>query len=141
MPGHARAAVMAMRARSHPVRKGGKPGANQYLLDDPLDKSVYASPQKYNDDVMNPGLPSTYEFIEHVVAELVALHRAAGAPLRTLHVGGDELADGAWERSPACQTLMQQQHLRTRAEVWNYFYTRVGAILTKHGLPWRAGRK
>jgi hexosaminidase len=65
---------------------------------------------------------------------MVALHRAAGVPLRSLHVGGDELPQGAWERSPACQALMQREHLKSRAELWNYFYARVGAVLARHGL-------
>jgi hexosaminidase len=79
-------------------------------------------------------MPSTYAFIEHVVSELVAMHRAAGVPLRTLHVGGDELPQGVWERSPASQALMQREHLKSGAELWNYFYARVGAVLARHGV-------
>ena len=134
MPGHARAAVISMAVRARRLAQAGQPDANQYLLADPRDQSVYQSPQAYSDNAMNPGLPSTYAFIEHVVAEMVALHRAAGVPLRTLHVGGDELPDGAWERSPACQALMLREHLKTRADLWDYFYTRVGAVLGHHAL-------
>src|SRR2546422_3528560 len=47
MPGHARAAIRAM--QSNP----------QYRLNDPDDRSVYASPQNYHDNVMNPALEST----------------------------------------------------------------------------------
>src|SRR5881628_3240240 len=42
MPGHARAAIGAMQANP------------QYRLNDPDDRSVYASPQNYHDNVMNP---------------------------------------------------------------------------------------
>ncbi len=44
MPGHARAAVVAM-------------AAGQLRLDDPADHSVYRSAQEYHDNVMNPALP------------------------------------------------------------------------------------
>ncbi len=134
MPGHARAAVISMVARGRRLAAAGRADAEHFLLSDPHDASVYQSPQLYTDDVMNPGLPSTYAFIEHVVAELVRMHKAAGVPLHTIHVGGDELAAGAWEKSPACQALMQRAQLKSSADVWEYFYTRVDRLLRRHGL-------
>src|SRR5207245_1540595 len=90
MPGHARAAIRAM--QSNP----------QYRLNDPDDRSVYASPQNYHDNVMNPALESTYRFIERVVGDLVAMHREAGMALRHIHMGGAEdlayrLANGGYD--------------------------------------------
>ena len=134
MPGHARAAVKAMERRAALRRLSGQPDAERYLLSDAEDRSVYLSPQLYNDHVMNPGLASTYTFIEHVLNEVVALHRAAGVPLRNIHVGGDELPAGVWERSPACLALMKRQHLSSTAELWDYFYERVAQALQRHGL-------
>src|SRR5436309_4728852 len=84
MPGHARAAIKAMEARYRTT------GDRQYLLTDPEDRSVYRSVQGYPDNVMNPALESTYGFIERVVGDLAAMHREAGAPLRHIHMGGDE---------------------------------------------------
>jgi hexosaminidase len=101
MPGHARAAVQAMQARYQRLKAASRADAGKYLLQDANDKSVYKSPQMYTDDVIDPGLPSTFHFIEHLVAQVVALHREAGVPLKTIHMGGDELANGAWEKSPA----------------------------------------
>src|SRR6185369_3925679 len=134
MPGHARAAVVSMAARAEQLKQAGNSKANEFLLHDPQDQSVYQSAQNYSDNVLNPALPSTYAFIDHVVAELVALHRTAGVPLRTIHMGGDELPDGAWDRSPACRALMQREHLKTQADLWDYFYARVGSLLERHGL-------
>lgn len=134
MPGHARAAVIAMQSRYHRLMKSDPVEAARYLLHDFDDQSQYVSPQLYTDHVMNPGVPSVYTFIDKVVAEVAALHREAGAPLRTLHVGGDELPDGAWERSPASARLMQQRQLPSTADLWDHFYERVDEILRKHGL-------
>ncbi|MFO1402723.1 MAG: family 20 glycosylhydrolase [Steroidobacteraceae bacterium] len=125
MPGHARAAVMAMEARS-------RAGDARYRLADPEDASQYRSAQQYTDNVMNPGLESTYAFIGQVVAEVVALHREAGVPLRTLHMGADELPGGAWRDSPAVRALMQRERLGSRDAVWEYFYGRIAAILARH---------
>jgi hexosaminidase len=134
MPGHARAAVQAMEARYHRMKAAGRKDAAAYLLNDFDDRSVYRSAQYFTDNVINPGLDSSFAFIEHVVAQIVALHREAGVPLHTIHMGGDELANGAWERSPASRARMRKEKLETTADLWDYFYDRVDGILRKHGL-------
>lgn len=134
MPGHARAAVQAMESRYRRLRAAGDKDAAKYLLNDLDDKSVYSSPQMLGDNVINPGHESSYTFIDHVVREVAALHREAGVPLRTIHMGGDELATGAWEKSPVSAAMMAREHLDTVADLWDYFYDRVDAIMRKHGL-------
>jgi hexosaminidase len=135
MPGHARAAIKAMEARARALReKGDAQGAGQHLLSDPQDASVYTSAQGYHDNVMNPALDSTYAFIERVLADLVTLHREAGVPLRNLHLGGDEVPAGVWERSPAAASYLKEHGLGSVDELWYVFYGRVGAILKAHGL-------
>lgn len=134
MPGHARAAVQAMEARYHRLKHAGSRDAARYLLNDFDDRSEYLSAQYFNDNVINPGLESSYTFIEHVVREMATLHREAGMPLRTIHMGGDELANGAWEKSPASHALMRKLGLEGSADLWDYFYERVDAIVRKHGM-------
>jgi hexosaminidase len=134
MPGHARAAVQAMEARYRRMQAAGKKDAAKYLLNDFDDRSSYRSAQYFTDNVINPGLDSSFAFIEHVVAQIVALHREAGVPLRTIHMGGDELANGAWEKSPASLARMRKEKLESTADLWDYFYDRVDGILRKHGL-------
>ncbi|MFT4077576.1 MAG: family 20 glycosylhydrolase [Asticcacaulis sp.] len=129
MPGHARAAVMAMAARARRLEAVGDPHAQDYRLNDQSDQSVYHSAQGYSDNVINPGLESVYRFIDTVAGELVALHRQAGVPLRTLQVGGDELADGAWEGSPQAQKAMAGG---VTADLWENYYSRVIAILGRY---------
>ncbi len=124
MPGHARAAIKAMEARGDP----------QYLLSDPADRSVYTSVQGYPDNVINPALESTYRFIERVVGDLAAMHREAGAPLRHIHMGGDEVPGGVWVGSPAVQAYMQAHNLSSVDDLWFAFYGRVEQILKAQGL-------
>src|SRR5262249_3160313 len=73
-PGHARAALISMAARARRLAEVQGSNTNEYLLTEPQDKSAYESAQNYHDNVLNPGLPSTYLFIDHVVTDLVALH-------------------------------------------------------------------
>jgi hexosaminidase len=122
MPGHARAAIKSMA------------GNEQYRLTDPADRSKYVSVQGYPDNVMDPALESTYRFIEKVVSELVAMHREAGAPLKNIHMGGDEVPNGVWVGSPAVQALMQKQGLSSVDDLWYVFYGRVAKILEAHDL-------
>ncbi|HNX95228.1 MAG TPA: family 20 glycosylhydrolase [Holophaga sp.] len=135
MPGHARAAIKAMEARRQArLRVGDAAGAQQFLLSDPEDRSTYTSIQNFHDNVMNPAMPSTYAFIEAVVRELAAMHREARVPLRNLHMGGDEVPAGTWERSPIAQNEVKQRGMSSVQELWFLFYGRVEEILKAHGL-------
>ena len=133
MPGHARAAVQALAWRARQRAAAGLPD-DGLRIDDPQDASSYRSAQLYSDNVLNPAMPGTYLLVEKVVAQLAALHAAAGMPLKELHVGGDELPAHAWGDSPAIRALMAREGLATRADVWQYFYERVGAILAHAGM-------
>jgi hexosaminidase len=136
MPGHGRAAIKAMEARARTLAQAGDAaGAKRFLLSDPDDRSRYTSAQHYHDNVINPALPSTYAFVERVVQDLVTIHRDAGVPLRTVHLGGDEVPGGVWEGSPAVQAYMKEHHLASVDEMWFVFYDGVDKILRAQGLP------
>lgn len=135
-PGHARAAIKAMDARyARLMKQGDKAGAEKYMLRDVMDQSVYRSVQGFNDNVINPSLPSVYTFLEKVTDEIIAMHREAGAPLETIHFGGDEVPAGVWEQSPAVKALMEQdKSLGTVDELWYHFFSRINTMLTSKGL-------
>lgn len=102
-PGHSRAAIKAMEMYA------ARTGDTSYLLSEPEDKSKYVSVQYYKDNAINVALPSTYRFLEVVFDELIAYHKEAGVPLPAIHVGGDEVPEGAWVDSPACQKIMKER--------------------------------
>ena len=54
---------------------------------------------------MDVSLPSTYNFIETVINDIVAMYKEAGAPLKVIHFGGDEVPAHVWEKSPAYLAL------------------------------------
>lgn len=135
-PGHARAAIKAMDVRfDRLTQEGRKEDAEAYLLRDLEDQSVYRSVQSWNDNVMNVALPSVYRFIDKVVSDLQATYREAGAPLASIHMGGDEVPAGVWERSPAVKALMQQHSdIKTVDDLWYYYFRKVYALLKARGL-------
>jgi hexosaminidase len=134
LPGHARAAIVAMRARhDRLLAQGDTAGAMAYLLDDAGDMSVYESVQLWHDNVICIALPSVDRFIDTVVAALVHLFADAGVPLRTIHIGGDEVPDGAWAGSPVCHALMAQRGWEIDGLRMD-FLERCLAILARHGV-------
>jgi len=135
-PGHARAAIVSMQARYHKFMKSGDTlKAREYLLRDLADTSVYRSVQQWNDHVIDPSLPSSYHFLETVSDELIDMYQQAAAPLETIHFGGDEVPAGVWTGSPAVNAFKKlHPEIKQPADLWNYFFGRLSAMLDKKGL-------
>ncbi|MDN3584373.1 family 20 glycosylhydrolase [Mucilaginibacter flavus] len=135
-PGHARASIKAMDARyDRLMAEGKKDEAVKYLLRDLDDKSEYRSVQYWNDNVINVSVPSTYTFVETVVDDLIGIYKEAGAPLPTIHFGGDEVPPHVWEKSPAYLALKATHpEIQGTGDLWYYFYGRVNQILKAKGI-------
>ncbi len=133
-PGHARAAIVSMKARYNKYIATQPEKATEYLLSEEADTSRYSSAQSYKDNVLNVAMPSTYRFMEKVVKELAAMYEEAGLRLTTIHLGGDEVARGAWEGSPLCQALMKEKGMTKKHDLAEYYITQMGNILEKYGV-------
>jgi hexosaminidase len=157
-PGHARAAIKAMDFRYENYKRQGRYAeAVRYLLRDTLDRSVYEGAQLWKDNVICVALPSVYRFMDKVTGEIADMYKAAGVPLTTIHMGGDEVPAGVWEGSPACRRLISAgpagsakltnmdpaagmkpldsaSAARLRVYCWAYFYNRMDSLLTNKGL-------
>jgi hexosaminidase len=135
MPGHSRAAIKAMQARFNKLMKTEQSdAAYQYLLTDFDDKTQYSSVQHYNDNTLNPCLPSTYTFVEKVLNDLIQQHVEAGIPIKRYHIGADETA-GAWHDSPVCKTLLaDNKELDSIEQLGGYFVSRVAQMVQDKGI-------
>lgn len=135
-PGHSRAAIKAMDARYEKfMAAGNKREAEKYLLRDMNDKSEYVSAQLWTDNVMCVALPSVYSFLGEVIDRLVDMYSEAGAPLRYIHMGGDEVPQGTWERSPLCNDLIKNDTmLSCTDDLWYYYYRKVNSLLRNRNL-------
>ena len=123
-PGHARAAIVAMKNRAM-----NNPTAEQFRLWDDKNESVFTSAQNYHDNVLNVASDDVYRFIDRVVAELEKMYKEAGLKLEIVHLGGDEVPNNAWAKSPDVQALMQREGLKTQHEVSEYYIKRISQQL------------
>ncbi|OMJ33502.1 beta-N-acetylhexosaminidase [Sphingomonas sp. Sph1(2015)] len=133
MPGHSRAAIRSMEVRyQRLMAKGDKAGAERFRLVEPGDTTRYSSVQHYDDNTLNVCIPSTYRFIDAVIDTIAGLHKAAGVPLTTYHIGADETA-GAWVQSPACKGMMAKTGMQPK-QLGAYFIERISADLARRGI-------
>ena len=135
-PGHARAAVKSMEERHRRLlAEGREEEARAFLLTDREDRSGYRSVQGWNDHVINPCLESTCRFLETVIDEIGVMYEEAGAELRAVHIGGDEVPRGVWEESPACETFLNDHpEIGDAHGLFPYYVDRVSALLKTRGL-------
>ncbi|HMN88491.1 MAG TPA: family 20 glycosylhydrolase [Saprospiraceae bacterium] len=135
-PGHSRAAIKAMQARYKRLMQAGEEEmALAYLLHDPDDASVYNSAQNYNDNVMCICKEAPYLFWKTVITDLQAMYKEANAPLRTVHIGGDEVPEGSWSKSPLCDAFKAKNpQYKTIEDLQHYFLRRVNSMLLQRGL-------
>ncbi|WP_434356897.1 beta-N-acetylhexosaminidase [Parasalinivibrio latis] len=96
IPGHSRAAIKSL----------------PDLLVEEQDQSRYRSIQNYSDNVLNPGIEGTYTFLRNILDEVCELF-----PSPYIHIGADEVPQGVWTDSPACQALMEKQGYRDPKEL------------------------
>lgn len=174
MPAHARAAVVSMEARYQRfMSEGNEEAANEFRLLDPTDTSNTTSVQFYGPrSYLNPCLDSSKRFVTKVVGEIAAMHAEAGTPLTTWHFGGDEakniylgggyqdinddlvpwkgtvdksVQDKPWEKSQACQAMVDAGTVGDVDELSSYFAIEVSKILKDKGIPimqaWQDGLK
>ena len=143
-PGHARAAIVSMKARQQKLIANGKEAeANEYILHDPDDASRYRSVQLYDDNVICVCQESTYRFLSKVTDEVISMYEEAGLKLKQVHIGGDEVphptADdpghGAWKGSPKCNSLLESDEDYEKSEqLFYYFVDRFSKVLEDRGI-------
>ena len=132
-PGHARAAIVSMKARRRHLEKSDAEAAVYYQCWDDSDESVYSSAQGYGDNVLNPAMEGSFRLMDKVTDELILMYREAGVPLPCIHVGGDEVPRDPWAKSPAVQSLMAEKGLTTTHEVEEYYIRRVADMIAAKG--------
>ncbi len=118
MPGHSECSLVAYPEYACPVEppadaEGGEraPGARGWI------KNVYCA-----------GNDATFAFINDILDEAIAVF-----PFEYVHVGGDEVAKGLWERCPSCQARIKAEGLKDENELQGYFMRRVDEHLRARG--------
>ncbi|WP_297089366.1 family 20 glycosylhydrolase [uncultured Draconibacterium sp.] len=74
------------------------------------------------------GKETTYEFMEHILAEVVELF-----PSEYIHIGGDEVNIESWEECEHCQSEIHKHKLKDEHELQSYFNRRIEKFLQSKG--------
>lgn len=127
-PAHSRAAIRATEYIYITT------GDDSLRLVEEGDTSVYTSAQDYHDNIMNPALDGPYRLWDMVFGSLKRIYARAGVPLKTVHIGGDEVPPHAWDGSREVQKLKIEKGLKDQREVHAYFNRKVTDIAAAHGL-------
>ncbi len=127
-PGHARAAIRSMEARYR------RTGDETYRMIEPGDRSVYSSAQSFHDNLMNPALPGTYRFISKVVDEIASMYDDAGVRLEGIHLGGDEVPEGAWDGSESASRMADSLGVTGRHGLQGEYVRKVSKMMADKGI-------
>jgi len=79
-------------------------------------------------NVFCAGSERTFEFLEEVLAEVMALF-----PDVPIHIGGDEVYKGHWAQCELCQARMRAEGLKDLNELQSYFIRRIERFVNAHG--------
>jgi len=136
VPAHARAALIAMKAREKRLTAEGKQeAARAYQLDDPGDTSQYISAQGFLDNAVCVVNEPVYRFLETIISSFEDMFQQAGVPLKVWHFGADEVPAGVWAESPLCQQFLSRHpEIQGTSGLKNYFVRRILEILKRHQL-------
>lgn len=133
-PGHARAAIVAMRNRYKKYIDTDATKANYYRNFDFDDAGKFESAQGFGDNVLNVAEPGTYRMLMKVVKEMQKMYADAGLRLDAIHLGGDEVAKGCWDHSPKIKELMKENGFATERDVAEHFFLTMSEWLNEQGI-------
>ncbi len=74
-----------------------------------------------------PGSIATYDFLEHVLEEVMAVF-----PSQYIHVGGDEAGKASWKNCPLCKQKMKELGLTDSDGLQAYLIGRMAKFLKDH---------
>ena len=80
------------------------------------------------DDVFCAGNDQTFEFLENVMDEVLALF-----PSKIIHIGGDECPKTRWHNCPKCQQRIKDNNLADEHALQSYFITRMEKYINSKG--------
>lgn len=133
-PGHARAVILSMKNRYNKYINSDRKKAEEFIVWDINDTTSYVSAQGYSDNVLNLALPGTYRFVKLIIDELDAMYTKAGVKLKTIHLGGDEVADGAWNHSPAIKKMMETNGYTKVRQIEEYYLDQITEYMESKGI-------
>jgi hexosaminidase len=124
VPGHSMAAVASYPELTCTTDSTYSVNAGNRFMFWPGNGTFYA----VEDNTLCPANEKVYDFLDKVFTEIAQLF-----PCEYIHMGGDECYKGYWEKSAACQQLLQKEGLKDMHELQSYFVKRVEKIINSKG--------
>ena len=75
-----------------------------------------------------PGSIATYDFLEHVLQEVLEIF-----PSPYIHIGGDEAGKASWSSCPRCQKKMKEDGIQDLKGLQTYLIRHIGNFLNSQG--------
>ncbi len=75
-----------------------------------------------------PGSVATYDFLEHVLKEVMEVF-----PSQYIHVGGDEAGKASWKTCPLCLHKVEEEGLKSTDDLQPYLIRHMAQFLKEHG--------
>jgi hexosaminidase len=75
-----------------------------------------------------PGNEETFEFLQNILEEVIDLF-----PGKYIHIGGDEVPKGNWQKCAKCQARMAAEGLANEKELQSYFVRRLEQFINSKG--------
>lgn len=110
IPGHALAAIVAYPEIS----------CTQTVTDINVGNPFY----RIDENTMCAGNDLTFDYLDKIFTEVAMLF-----PFEYVHIGGDEVYKGFWQRCPKCRARMKNEGLSDTYELQSFFIKRVETIL------------
>ena len=85
-------------------------------------------PGPFHVGVLDPANPQVFKFLDTVLDEVFQLF-----PGPYVHIGGDEVPRGAWNRYDDCRALMQKEGLENEGQLQTWFTKQIVDYVTAHG--------
>ncbi len=79
-------------------------------------------------DVFCAGNDSTFQFLDDVLDEVIALF-----PAKYIHIGGDECPKDSWKTCPRCQKRIHDLGLHNEEDLQSYFVQRIEKYINSKG--------
>ncbi|CAG5077543.1 Oidioi.mRNA.OKI2018_I69.PAR.g8749.t1.cds [Oikopleura dioica] len=115
-PGHSKAAVRAMDERSGDSSKEG-----DFRLSDPDQVELSADSHGFYNNVMNPCINGTRNFLEVVTKSLWATMEDSSHKMKHIHIGGNQVNMEVIKSSPACQAIMAERKINAEQILHEFF--------------------
>lgn len=132
LPGHGSAAIASYPYLScfpgEPTKMPGTPSTGSVRAQAAGTVKLVQETWGVFDDVFCAGKDSTFDFLENVLDEVIALF-----PSPYIHIGGDECPKNNWKRCPRCQQRMKDLGLKTEHELQSYFIQRIEKYINGKG--------